>query len=759
MSTGTGHTNHQENVRVYKGSNMSSRDDDDGVFVDVRGIMLMLWRRKYIIFSMVLIGVSLAFITLTTISERYTARSLVLVEGGAAHQKIPEELKLYVNNIIRVDSSFVLNEIEIIRSRSMARQVIERLDLLTDPEFNTSYKSALQKYAPELLDRKQSFKSFTIYQSEMEGLPAELVNNQINSTITNFLVNLSVRSIPGSYAIQIQYTSKDATKAALIANTVADVYIEQRLEQKFKAGRKLTDWLDTRLKELREQVRESEYAVAEYQAENNITEGTRNILSAEQISQINSELINAKARKAEAQARLNQIQNLLKGQGGLDTSSDIVQVPFINSLRQQETNLTSEYQELSKRYGERHPRIIAVKAEIDNVQAKLISEMQRVAASMKNEVAVATARVEALQSGLDELSNVRHEDNEKMIRLNELVREAASNRLIMENFMQTYKRSDEQEKLQEPEARVISYAAVPLKPSYPDKMLFLSLAMAISFFLGIFISLLLEKLDNKFRSASQLEKYCGFPCYALIPAIKNLSQQQLAQLVLDKPSSTLAEAIRTLRTVMNLRSRQLKGKRPSVVTLTSSFPGEGKTTLSVWLSRLAAKSGDKVILIDGDLRRPNVHRTLQQNNDQSLIEYLTDKSSLKDVIKTDDPSGMHVIMAKSVPNSALDLISSDKMAKLVEALKEEYDLVIIDSPACLAVSDARILATYSDQTIYTVAWDRTPREVVAGGVKQFSDMGYNNLAFTLTNVDVKRHVRYGYGDTIYYYGSYQEQSS
>lgn len=756
MSTNAGNMSQNDTVRVYKGPNASSsKSENDEVFIDMRAIMLMLWRRKYIIFSMVLIGISLAFIALTAISEKYTARSLVLIEGGAHTQKIPDELKLYVNNMIRIDSSLVLNEIEIIRSRTMAQKVIERLDLLTDPEFNKSYKAALQKYAPELLDRKQSFKSFTVYQNEMDDLPEALVSSQINGTITRFLENLNVRTIPGSFAIQIQYTSKDPSKAALIANTVADVYIEQRLQQKFQASRKLTDWLDNRLKELREQVRESEYAVAEYQAENNITEGIRSVLSAEQISQINSQLINAKAKKAEAQARLEQIQNLIKGRGSLDTSSDIVQVPFIQNLRQNESNLLTEYQELSKRYGERHPKIIALQAEIQNVQSKLQDEMQKVAISMRNEVEVASARVKALEEGLNELSDVRHDDNEKMIRLNELMREAASNRLIMENFMQTYKRSDEQEKLQEPEARVLSYAAVPLKPSYPDRMLILSLSMAISFFLGIFVSLMLEKLDNKFRSASQLEKYCGFPCYALIPSVKNMTQQQLAQLVLDKPSSTLAEAIRTLRTVLNLRGRH-NGQKPKVVTMTSSFPGEGKTTLSVWLARLAAKSGDKVILIDGDLRRPNVHRTLQQNNDQSLIEYLTGKSKLQDVINTNDPSGMHVITAKSVPNSALDLISSDKMSNLIEALKEEYDFVVIDSPACLAVSDARILATYSDHTIYAVSWDRTPREVVYGGVKQFSDMGYNNLAFTLTNVDVKRHVRYGYGDTIYYYGNYQE---
>lgn len=747
--------NNRYKEQTRQPSTAQNRRDGEEVFIDIRAIFLMLWRRKYVIFSMVLIGVSLAFIAVTSIEERYQARALVLVEGSANKQQIPTELKLYIDNLRRIDSSLVLNEIEVIRSRSMAKKVIERLELITDPEFNTIYRESLQKYAPELLDQPSSFKTLNVYQNEMDNVPSGLVDYQINNTVTTFLRNLDVRTIPGSFAIQIQFSSKNPAKSALIANTIADMYIEERLEQKFEAGRKLTEWLDTRLSELREQVRESELAAAQYQAEHNLTQGTRNMLSAEQVSQINSQLINAKAKRAEAEARLTQINNIIRGNGSLETSSDIVQVPFIRSLRSNEAALITRYKELSKRYGGKHPRIISITAELENVQTKIADEMQKVAAGMKNELAVASARVNALEDGLDELKGVRNQDNEKMIKLNELTREASANRLILENFMQTYKRSNEQEKLQEAEARVISYAAIPTKPSYPDKMLLLSLGMAISLFLGIFVAFLMEKLDNKFRSASQLEKFCGYPCFALIPAIKSKNQQQLAQLVLDKPSSTLAEAIRTLRTVIGLRGKR-DGKKPRVVTMTSSFPGEGKTTLSVWLARLAAKSGDRVILIDGDLRRPNVHKTLAKHNDKTLIEYLTGQAKLEEVVKQDDPSGLHVIYAKSVPNSALDLIDSEKMANLVEALKKEYDLVVIDSPACLAVSDSRILATYSDQTIYAVAWNRTPREVVMGGVKQFSDMGYDNMAFTLTNVDVKRHVRYGYGDTVYYYGNYQE---
>ena len=171
---------------------------------------------------------------------------------------------------------------------------------------------------------------------------------------------------------------------------------------------------------------------------------------------------------------------------------------------------------------------------------------------------------------------------------------------------------------------------------------------------------------------------------------------------------------------------------------------------------MTAKSDEKVILIDADLRRPNVHRSLGAVNDVTLVDYLTDQKDLNDVIQKDEKSGLHMILGRSVPNSALDLVSSKKMAAMIEELSAVYDFIIIDSPACLAVSDARILANMSDHTVYAVGWDRTPREVVMSGVKQFTDMNYQNLSFVLSNVDVKKHVNYGYGDSVYYYGRHKE---
>lgn len=728
----------------------SNEQQDIGVDIDVRGLLLMLWRRKMVVLSVMLIGLSLAVIILSFVQSRYTGRALVLIESAGQKSQTSKELQ-YIFSNMQFDASVILTEIEVIRSRTMARRVVERLNLMTDPEFNGRFKYDDTREA-------EGFKKLDVYRTQLESLPKEIVERELAAVTSNFLKNMNVRAVGGSNAIQIEFTSRSPNKAALITNTIADIYIEQRLDAKFKATKKLTDWLDMRLTDLREQVRQSEQAVVDYKEEFNLTEGTRSISSAEELTQLNGQLVNAKSKYAEAKARLDQVREVVRNKQNIESVSQIANSPLIQNLKRQEVALDGRYSELTLRYGAKHPELKKVKTELKDLRNSIQNEMNKIADTIENEVKFAEARVRTLEEGMAETQGQNHADGGAMIILNALTREAQSTQLIYDTFLETYKRSDAQEDLQEAEARIISYAIAASKPTFPNKLLLLSLSSAISLFIGLAIAVLLEKLDNSFRSANQLERNLKYPCYALIPYMNMKSQKSLADYIVSKPSSVLAESVRTLRTVINLRGAN-EGKKPRIVTITSSFPGEGKTTLSVWLGRLAAKSDEKVIIIDADLRRPNVHRAVGRSNDTTLVDYLTGQEELDEVIQKDDASGVHMIYGRSVPNSALDLISSDKMAKLVESLGKVYDLVIIDSPACLAVSDARVLASLSDHTVYSVGWDRTPREVVASGVKQFSDMGYDTMSFVLTKVDVKRHVKYGYGDTVYYYGRYKEYYS
>ncbi len=744
----------QKNNDAQKASN-SIQDLE----IDLRNFLLMLWRRKLMILMVMIVLLGIVFYFINKVQPQYTAKSLIMIENRLDPGP---ELRALITNM-RVDTTLILSEAEVLKSRSLARKIIERLDLMNDPEFNPRLRFKEQHPVEKLMqktaeDQDSNFKSLSIYDTTNNSQAPKIMAEDMGVVVNRFLKGLYARPIPGSFVLQIEYTSEDPEKSALIANAIVDTYIAQRLDIKFKATKKLSDWLDDRLENLRNQVRQSEAAVEEYREANNLISGARSEITAQQLSELNSQLVLAKTKKAEAEANLKQIKNWIKDPSKVETTAQALTSGIIQNLKVSETSLLRQISEMSERYGEQHPSMIKTRAELEEIREKLREEMRIIAGGLEATVHVAEARFFALSESINEIEAVRQIENKANIQLRELEREAASNRMIFDTFLETYKKSDEQEKLQEAEARVISYATVPRHASYPNKPLFLSLTAAASFFIGIALALLIEKLDNAFRTSSQLEDQIGFPCFGVIPEAQKVKKMPIGDYVMTKPASNIAEAVRTLRMVLNLRSKNVED-RPKVITITSSLPGEGKTTLSSWMARVTAKSGERVIVIDCDLRRPNLHNAFGEKPEVTLVEYLVGKATLKQAVHKDPQSGAHVLFARSVPNNALDLIGTAKMSKLIESLKLEYDLVILDSPACLAVSDARILAAQSDQTLFAVSWNDTPKEVVSAGVKQFVDFGYDSLAFVLTNVDIRKHSKYGYGDAVYYYSRYKQYYS
>ncbi|MCB9964160.1 MAG: polysaccharide biosynthesis tyrosine autokinase [Rhodospirillales bacterium] len=739
-------------------------DRDLSTDIDLRDFLFMLWRRKALIALIVIVFLALGWMGLSFIKPRYTAEAMVKIQN-MSDSKAAELTQLVAN--FKLDNTVILSEVEVIRSRSLARKVIQKYGLVSDRELNPlmdhlKSSSSNRQYRAETAT---GFKSLSLdghktEELQLKEMPPEVTDRLMGVIVNNFLMNVKVYPVTGSHVIQVEYTSSDPVKAARITNALIDSYLDQRLEEKFADSQKVTGWLEERLATLREQVRASEAAVEKYRNEKNLVVGSRAEITAQRLSELNTQLVVAKAKQAEARARLSQIEDARKNPLRLQSASEVLGSNLISQLKMREADLQRNLAELSERYGPKHPAIINARKEVSDVRLKIDEEIEAVLQGIGNEEEVAGARVEALEKELSEIEGVRSQENEDMIRLRELMRDAEANRLIYETFMETNKRSDDQEKLQEPEADIISYATVPAEPSYPNRPLFLSLTAAVALFFSIGICLLLEKFDNAFRSAGQLEAVTGLSCFALIPAIERIPQGELANYIISKPASNLAEAVRTLRTVLRLRGNSAgnsgEDARPRVVSVTSSFPGEGKSTLSAWLARISAKSGERVLLIDGDLRRPSVHKLIGARGDKTIVEYLTGQAKLDQIIEKDSVTGLHMIYARSVPNSALDLIESKRMKNLLESLRKAYDLIIIDTPACLAVSDARVLATLSDQTLYCVHWDKTAREIVTTGVKQFTDMGYQTMSTVLTNVDVHKHAKYGYGDTPYYYKQYKE---
>lgn len=737
----------------------SYRNAQGEVEIDLRRILMTFWRRRFLIVSLMIICMFGAYYIAERITPLYKATSLVLVKQEQLDVKNISAAQFLLRE--RYDTTQILSEIEIIRSRNMMMKVIERLKLFEDPAFThgLNYVQRFHKIENSLA-AKTGFKTLKLSRGE----PPQTMTNEekwqyekeLGILISRLLKELEVRPIQGSMVISIKYTSPSPERAKVIVDAVADVYVNERLNRKFEATRKVSTWLDGRLDTLRDQLRVAEAEVEQYRADKELISGARAEITAQQISEVNSQLVISKGRLAEARARLEQIKGWAESQVKLESTTNLGEGNVLGSLILRQGTILQEYADLSRRYGEKHPEMVRVNAEMENIKREIRKELERTAEHLENNMAVEETRTQVLQQNLKDLEEKRKLENQAAIRLKELEGEAETTRLIFGKFLESYKRSDQQEQLQEADAQVLSYATVPLYPFHPNKHLMMSLSAILGLFLAIGLIVLIENLDNAYRSAIHIEKDTGLNCIGSIPSVKPEKNQKPADYVLRNPTSVTTESLRSLKTVLNINHKH-NGQDLEVLAITSSLPGEGKSTMSVWLARMAAMSGRKVLLIDCDLRRPNVHNLMEYKNNVSLVEYLTGQLEFEEVVCKDHETGLDVVLGRSVSNTALDLLTSQKMDDLIKHAREEYDFVLLDTPASLAVSDPCVLGGYADHMVYCVQWDKTPREIVLSGVKQFKDLGFKNLSLAFTLVDLKKQAKYGYGETAYYYTHYTDE--
>lgn len=326
---------------------------------------------------------------------------------------------------------------------------------------------------------------------------------------------------------------------------------------------------------------------------------------------------------------------------------------------------------------------------------------------------------------------------------------AASGQRLYEQFVLKYQEMMAEHEINLDDVRVISFATIPSTPDVMARLMNMLWLGLVGFAIGLAYVVARIVWARGFTTAHQLESMTGYPVFASIPAATS-KLDAVHHHILQDPAAILAESLRTLR--ISLRLRGEVGRRPRTVAFTSTLPDEGKTSLSVMLATIAAKSGERVCVVDCDLRRPSLHKAFGIGNARGLADYLSDRLSLDEVIHRRDPSGVHLITGKSVPSYSLTLLTSGRMERLVNALREQYDLVILDAPSSLAFADARVLGSMVDQTLYVVNWNRTPRRSVLASLKNYADLGYEPLALVMNKVDLGEYVRDSASAVIYRYG-------
>ncbi|MDX1541352.1 MAG: polysaccharide biosynthesis tyrosine autokinase, partial [Geminicoccaceae bacterium] len=427
------------------------------------------------------------------------------------------------------------------------------------------------------------------------------------------------------------------------------------------------------------------------------------------------------------------------------------------ALREQETSLIRKVSELSSEIGERHPTMVNLNADLASVRDKMQDEVERVVQNLQNDVAVARAREAEIQQSLAGLQGDAADLELAEVELRSLTREAEANRELFTTFLTRFNEIMEQQELQEADARIMSSADIPTRPSHPKTALFTAIAFAGSLVIGVLLIFVIERWDADygFRSADEVQSAIGTRALALVPDLTRRETQGVPaeDYVMQRPNSAFAEALQRIRTSLFLSEN---GRTPRTFLVTSSVPLEGKSTIAAALARQSARSGLKVILIDADLRRPRLHEVIGLANQNGLSEVLTGRANPEAAIKRDEKSGLDFLPAGVGVVSPPDLFRSSTMRILLEEMSAYYDLVIVDSPPVAAVSDSFTLSALVDKSIYVVRWAQTPRNVVLAGIRQMIEAGADIAGVVLSRVDVKKHARYGYADSGYYQGYYRK---
>jgi capsular exopolysaccharide synthesis family protein len=483
-----------------------------------------------------------------------------------------------------------------------------------------------------------------------------------------------------------------------------------------------------------------------------VTVGGSTLLQ-QQLSELNSQLIAARAQRAEAEARYQQIQRLLESEDGINSAAAVLQSPLIQHLREQETEIVRKLAEMKTQFREKHPKMILARSELNDLIVKIRSEVMKIVANLGNELEIARVRestiareVKGLRSELDTQAGAE-------ITLRALEVEFTANQKLYDTILARLKETGVQDSsLMQADARIISYATVPASPSHPRKKLIVAVAFVGSLMFGVLLALLIEHLDAGFRTREQLEAVTGVAVLGVAPHIGGggFPGRGLHDEIVDRPHSRFSEAVRTLRTALLLSDVD---RPPCTVVVTSSIPGEGKTTTSLSLARTAAMHGQRCIIIDGDLRNASLHGLLGVENRVGLIDYLSRDASVEDLVQVDLRSGAHYILAGKTGPHPSDLLGSVKMRNLLNGLRQAYDLVIVDTPPVLTISDTLVLLRHVDRTMFLVRCEKTRRETALAGIRQAMDAGGQLAGLILSQVDLKKQAQH-YGEKGYYYGRY-----
>ncbi|MDH3751429.1 MAG: polysaccharide biosynthesis tyrosine autokinase, partial [Gammaproteobacteria bacterium] len=557
--------------------------------------------------------------------------------------------------------------------------------------------------------------------------------------ITSYLSGLTIAPIGGTQLVRIHYDSPDPRLAANSADAHAGAYIENILESRLSVTQSASRWMAKRVDELRSKLQESEAALQAYREQEKLIDaGGVQSLPTLRINDLTARLVDARRRLSSA--RIAYLQVYGESSGSIESVPAILLNSAVQQFRQVQAQSEQKVAELAKRYGPKHPKMIAARSELAEATENLDAQQRAVSGGILAEYRAGQSEVSALERELDAAKQEYQEVSRKGAGLDELQREVETNRQLYELFYSRMRETAQTGDLDSVNARIVQAAVVPTVPIRPQKKAAVMMAFAFSLAAGIAAAFLLEQLSNTIRSSSEVEDKIGLPLLGSVPMLSSRASKQAATAVLAEHEKGFGEAIRTIRTGLSLSDLDDPNK---VILVTSSIVGEGKSTVAMNLALAFAKV-ERVLLLDGDMRRPSIAREL--NLDRStpgLPELLASKANLNKCITFRDDFNLEILKTGTVPLDPLEMLAPLRFSKIMNTLRTTYDRIIIDSPPLLHVSDAAVLSTHADSIVYVVKFDSTSTQQVKAGLQKLPRHHVPIAGIVLNQVDSRKAESYG----------------
>lgn len=718
-----------------------------------------IFRRQLpLVVLIVLCTVGAGLFYLMTSPSLYTATASMVIDT----RKVQLFQQQAIMGEAPIDAGTVQTEVEILKSRNVSAAVVKDLHLADDPEF-TDPSSGVVGFALGGLARLIAGREQASEEQKQE------------KALNALRERMSVSRVGLTYVMSIAFTSRDPGKSATVANAIGDAYITDQLEAKYQATKRASLWLQDRIRELRVQASAADRAVVDFKQKNNITTVDSNgrLMNEQQLSEVNSQRILAQAATAEAKAKLDRINDIMKDAIPDASVADALQSQVIIALRAKYLDLSGREALFSSQYGANHMATVGLRNQMMEIRRNISDEMQKIAQSYKSNYEIAKAREESIDQSLSESVSNSNVTSQAQIQLRELESTAQSYKSMYDNFLQRYMESVQQQSFPITEARLISPASTPSSRSSPKTSIALAVTTLGSLLISLGIAALRESVDQVFRTSRQVEDRLRVPCLAMVPVIKErlagteltigddskrliAAHADLSRYVIQNPFSQFTEALRSAKVAADLVNTKRESR---ILGITSTLPNEGKSTISSNFSQLIAHAGGRVLLVDCDLRNPSLSRMMTDGAKLGFVDVIAGRASLEDVLWLDESSNLNVLPVgggEARLTHTSEILGSHAVRSLFDRLSSSYDYIIVDLSPLAPVVDARTTSSFIDSYIYVVEWGRTKIDIVEHNLHAAPEISDRVLGILMNKADMKILGRYEDYSKRSYYRNYSK---